>query len=283
MRVLRRSVRLLCSPRRSSLLLAALALAVGLAPATASAKETVKFRLVIEGSVGASRNFSVSGNTGFCTEEVQGSFTQATEFLRGKGVILEVSRRRVKGTFEYGVVRAKHSKAEFTVLATSTRRASGTETFKLTPLGEQLRSINPTVECQQPLPDLGTTPGCKVPTAKRYDVGLKITGNNFTVEASYDELAPPLPKPTCGETSLTKGFLRLTYEFPDFAPLGAKPLPDAKMFGRVNAIAVRLDGKAQGKPQSIGTPPLTGSATDEGSGHATVRFIRCGERGQPAC
>jgi hypothetical protein len=47
---------------------------------------------------------------------------------------------------------------------------------------------------------------------------------------------------------------------PDFAPVGAQPLPEAKMFGRVNAIAVKLKGELKGTQQPIGTPPGAAAA-----------------------
>lgn len=132
--------------------------------------------------------------------------------------------------------------------------------------------------------DLSSTPGCGTSKVDRDDVGLKIIGStSFSVEAS-ENLARPLGRGVCGETNLTEGFLKLQYEWPDFVPVAAQPLPEARMFGAARALVVKLDGEIKNPPaQVIGTPPLTGTAIDEGVTHITVRFIRCGAAHLPAC
>lgn len=269
--------------RRISVLLTMAALGAVLAPsASAAGKEHGRFRLVIEGEAHALRLFSVGGEAGLCEEALSGArFTQDTQFLRGKGVELELVRKRLGSGFEYGAKRIGHKKADWTVVATSSRDATGTESFVIKPnVSEPLKSM---VKCPETPPDLGSTPGCGTKKTGRDEVGLEITGNSFSVVPAGDVLAAPLPKPTCGESPLTQGFLKLGYEWPDYAPVTAVPFPDGKLFSRANAVAVKLEGKQEQPAQAIGTPPLTGTMQDVGTTTMTVRFIRCGERKQPAC
>ena len=190
--MIRRSVRLPSSTGGPAALLAGLALAAGLSPAAASARQTVKFRLVIEGRATATRDFTVSGAEGLCEGSVTGgNFFQAATFLRGKGVTLEVTRRKVKGVFEYGVKRAGQKGSAFTVVTTVIRSAAGTEVWKLAYAGELLAKVSPSVTCEPLAPDLSATPGCNKNKTERHEIGLKVTGNSFSVASGSEPLSAP--------------------------------------------------------------------------------------------
>jgi hypothetical protein len=272
-------------------LAAALVPVTALVPATALASSTVKFRLVIEGDVIAIRNVSIEGEAGLCKESVKAEFREYTRFLRGRGVALEVTRRKSRGVFQYGIKRVGHHAAEWTVVATSTRHAKGTYVTQLSPTGEQVHRFDPAVECSNPNVDDPATNGtdlskhgqCETPIARRADVGMKVSGPIFSVRASIRNKVSPLPKPVCGEVSRTEGLLGLEYEFPSFVPVEAELFPAAKLFGRAKAVAVKFSGSETGAPQAFGIPPLTGTGTDDGVSQITARFIRCGERKRPAC
>jgi len=266
--------------RLSASLLAALVVTTLATGAPRAAASTVKFRLVTEGIADSARIFSVHGATGLCEEAVEGRFEDQTTFLRGRGVTIEVSRHRKSGGWRYSVHRVGGRAAEFTVAAVRKRLASGSES--LTPI-----PLVPPADCPAEHHELSKTPGCGTTRITHDDIGLRIIGStSFTVAASEHGRVEPLPVPTCGETNTTKGFLDLKYEFPHFVDVAAQPLPQAMMFGRARAIAVKLEGTVSGgtaPSQPIGTPPLTGVATDTGHVDVTVRFIRCGEPHLPAC
>ncbi|HXD54350.1 MAG TPA: hypothetical protein VN618_06325 [Solirubrobacteraceae bacterium] len=255
------------------------------APAAAAAKtEKAQFKLVIEGSAIALRTFSVSGTAALCRENVSGDFTQHTEYLRGKGVVLDFVRSKAGKSYRYGIKRAG-GKPDFTVVATVYREATGTASLTPTPgLPEPLAAAAAS-SCSQAGTDLSTTPGCKVKKTQRNEVGLKVSGNTFAVVPAGEAHPKPPEKPVCGETVDTRGFLQLDYEWPAAPPTKFEPFPDAKMFNpRINAVAVELSsGEVFGESKPLGTPPLTGTEKDTAANTATVRFIRCGERKRPAC
>ena len=283
MSFIRRVFRPLSALRVRGALIAGLGLLAILSPSTAGASQTVKFRMVVEGDVIAIRTFAVAGETSLCEEQLKGEFREYTQFLRGKGVVLEFTRSKSKGLSRYGVKRLSHAQAAFTVVTTSTRQAKGNAVFELTSVGRELAKISPAVQCPNPYPDLSKTGSCGTPVKRKFDVVLKVAGSLFTIKASENNTISPLPKPLCGETSLTSGFLGLEYEFPHFVPLDFEPLPEQKMFGPANGIAVKLTGNETGSPKTLAASTLKGEETDDGVSEVVVRFIRCGERKQPAC
>ncbi len=252
--------------------------ATGAAQAAGGGPRTEKFTLVIEGVARARRHFTVNGEVGTCTEEASGTFSQGNYFLRGRGVTLEFVRKRHGSSWIYGVKRVGRRNAVFTVKVKQVREATGSAEVKaLSIKGFTL-----------PCPESGVkhdldTPGCGTTKKLDTDLGLKISGTTFTVAPGDETLAAPIPLGTCGETTLTKGFLSLLYEWPDYVPVASAPLPEAKLFSGVHALAVKLSGEDKGTPKPIGTPPLTGTATDSGETDITVRFIRCGAPHLPAC
>jgi hypothetical protein len=271
------------SGRTASLVvLLALGAAAALPAGAAARTEKAQFRLVIEGFAVAQRTFSINGDVGLCNEAASGEFKQTTDFLRGKGVVLTVVRRKVGRAYEYGVKRGR-GRPEFTVVVTSERGAEGTASLKPKPGLPEPLAAAAAAACNTST-DLAKTPGCGTKTTRRDDVGLKVKGNTFAVVPVGDPLAAPLPVHTCGETDVTKGMLSLDHEWPAIPETDFAPFPDEKMFNRaINAIKVLLSRHVNGEAKPIGTPPLTGTATDYGTTHATVRFIRCGERKRPAC
>lgn len=268
----------------SALVLLAFGVTAALPAAAVARTEKAQFKLVIEGDAFALRTFSVSGNTGLCRENVSGDFTQHTEYLRGKGVVLDFVRKKVGNSYVYGIKRAG-GQPDFTVVATLERTATGTASLTPTPgLPEPLAAAAASA-CNQAGADLSTTPGCKVKKTLRSEVGLKVSGNTFAVVPAGEENPKPPERPVCGETVDTKGFVQLEYEWPAAPPTKFAPFPDAKMFNPgINAVAVDLSsGDLAGETKPLGTPPLSGTAKDSAADTATVRFIRCGERKRPAC
>ena len=253
-------------------------------PAAAAAKtEKAQFKLVIEGDAYATRTFNVKGSVALCQESVSGTFRQDTTYLRGKGVVLDFVRKKAGSSYVYGAKRGK-GPADFTVVSTSERTATGSDTLLPSPgLPEPLKAAAQSA-CNISIPDLGTQGACKVKRTTHDDMGLKIVGNTFSVVPAGDALAAPLGKGTCGETVTTKGFVGLLHEWPTAIETDFKAFPDAKMFNpRINAVAVLLSGAKTDPPEALGTPPLTGTSEQAGGNSVTVRFIRCGERKRPAC
>ncbi len=108
-------------------LLAALCAVLALAPASSAAgARSVKVRLVIEGIADSAKSVNLNGVIGLCEEQVEGRFEDETTYLRGRGVTLELRRRRSGRAWQYTVNRVGHSSAEFTVAAVRKRAASGT-------------------------------------------------------------------------------------------------------------------------------------------------------------
>ena len=258
-------------------LLAALCAVLALAPASSAAgARSVKVRLVIEGIADSAKSVNLNGVIGLCEEQVEGRFEDETTYLRGRGVTLELRRRRSGGAWQYTVNRVGHSSAEFTVAAVRKRAASGTAELRDLP---KLPGY-----CPKQKYNLAETPGCGTRRITHNDVGLKIIGStSFTVVASEHEKPESLPKPTCGETTLTDGFLELFYEFPHFVEVGSAALPEAGLFGHAKALVVNLKGEAKERPEVIKTPTLSGVALDSGKSAITVRFIKCGAAHLPAC
>jgi hypothetical protein len=253
-------------------------LALGLVPSAASAVNHAKFDLVIEGRAVAQRTFSLTGQVSICEEDLHGQFEQVSRFLRGKGVTIEFVRKKVGGAYEYGAKRIGAASA-ITVVTTSTRTATGEQSFK--------RAMNAPLVVQCPeegTKDLSKVGECGVGKNSKDDVGLHVTGNNFSI-VQEDNLAAPgaSKKNVCGETPLDQGFIEMHYEWPDYPPVNEAPIPDAKLFSGVKAVKVLLSGKAQPVTTTVGGYPLTGTATDEGYTDITVRFIRCGAKHYPVC
>jgi len=255
-------------------------LALGLLPTSAGAFNHAKFDLVIEGDATAQRTFQLTGQASICEENLHGTFTQTTRFLRGKGVTIEFVRKKVGAGYEYGARRLSAASA-ITVVATSKRSATGEQSLK--------RAVNAPLPVQCPeegTKDISKLGECGVAKTTRDDVGLKVTGNSFAI-AEDDNLAAPggTKKNVCGETPLDAGFVDLRYEWPDYDPVEDEPIPDAKLFSGARAVKVDLVslGSPGGITTNVGTYPLTGTATDTGDTNITVRFIRCGVKHYPAC
>jgi hypothetical protein len=260
-------------------LLAALCAALALTPASIAAPaNSVKVRLVIEGQADSSKSITLNGVVSLCEEQVEGRLEDETTYLRGRGVTLEVRRHKSGGAWKYSVRRVGHSNAEFTVAAVRERKASGTEELRDLP---KLPGY-----CPKEHKNLAETPGCGSAGRRitHNDVGLKIIGSTeFTVVASAHERPESLPKPTCGETTTTDGFLELFYEFPHFPEVAPAALPEAGLFGHAKALVVTLKGEGKERAEPIKTPTLSGVAIDSGKSNVTVRFIKCGAAHLPAC
>lgn len=253
-------------------------LALALSPANAAAVNHAKFNIVIEGNASAHRHFELTGQASVCKESLHGTFNEETRFLRGRGVTIELVRKKRGAAYEYGLKRVG-VKSAITVVASSTRTATGAQEIKRAP------EVPVPVLCpEEGSKELSGLGDCGVAHASREDLGLQLEGaNSFTV-AHGDLISPGgAKKNVCGETSLDKGFIELNNEWPDYIPVAAEPIPDAKLFSGVKAVKETLLGSMKYPPSPLGEYPLTGTGTDEAFTNITVRFIRCGAKHYPAC
>jgi hypothetical protein len=252
-------------------------LALAAMPAGAGAFNHAKFDIVIEGLSTAKRTFSLTGQASICEESLHGTFEEHSKFQRGKGVTIEVVRKKKGSETEFGVKRLGGSPA-ITLVTKSWRTATGEQSLK--------RATNAPIPVQCPeegVKDLSKIGSCSVTKTTRDNVGMHVNGNLFTI-AQDDQLTPPTPTTgLCGETPLDKGFIKMFYEWPDYFPPKEEPIPEAKLFSGLKAVRVDFYGDAPPHTEKVGTYPLTGEATDEDGVIMIVRFIRCGVKHYPAC
>jgi hypothetical protein len=250
--------------------------ALGLVPTAAGAFNHAKFDIVIEGISKAKRTFSLTGQASICEENLHGTFENNAKFLRGKGVTIEVKRKKKGSETEYGIKRL--GSPAITLVTKSWRTATGEQSFK--------RALNAPLPVQCPeegVKDISKIGSCNVEKTTHDDVGMHVNGNLFTI-AQDDQITPPVAATgLCGETPLDKGFIKLFYEWPDYFPPKEEPIPEAKLFSGLKAVRVDFIGESPPHTEKVGTYPLTGEATDTDEVLMIVRFIRCGVKHYPEC
>jgi hypothetical protein len=240
-------------------------------------RQVESFKVVIEGTNTGRRHFSELGQTGLCEIHVAADFTDKTSFARGRGVTIQLERVRRGAVWQYTIKRIGFGKAEFTVVATVDREASGVAQ-KAPIKNASFAGLCPATE------ENVATAACGKPVVTRSDLGFKLRGTEFTLRPASALVSAPALKAleACGKIQLTEGVTTPEFAWPNLHELDYVPFPEEKLFSTAHAVVAILKGEQFDESKS-GTPPLLGTITDGGNAQVTVRFIRCGKRPFPAC
>jgi hypothetical protein len=230
-------------------------------------QETASFKLVVEGKATSELKSQLSGPTGPCLYEEDGTVNDTTTYLRGKGVIVQFDR--------YGgevlIHRAgRETDSSLAVTVATERTATG---------GSHASPASPALPCSVPPFELAQNKDCGQTFDEQgamflsYDapaLTLSITSTTTLTGGSPDE---------CGvdpQTGLPADFLK-AWPVPPKLEFGHLSL--ASIYGHAHALAIPLLSSdihvRQKQTRKVGSQGgIGGTLTETAFNEATVRLIR---------
>lgn len=229
--------------------------------------EKARFKVVVEGTALAAKDEDWgSTDPKQCSVDINGRLEEKTEYLRGKGVLMEFTRLGSAPGAPILIQRAgRAGDSSLAVQATIVRTASGYARR----YGSVPEACPPVTE------DLASSPECgkpEVTTTKLsllYERGmLKLHGRAIgSVDGSSE----------CGASTVRGGMDALAFSWPDGVParLNGVPLSRHAIFGKKKVLVVRMSsGQKKKGPEKVALGTLVGTVTDFGRNSATVRLVR---------
>ena len=226
-------------------------------------QEKATFDVVVEGGARATRTTDITGPTEGCITTVQGTVTDKTTYLRGKGVHLEADRYG-KEVLIHRVGRETDTSMALVVSQLRTAEGKGYAESANLPNVPCTLTTEPfeQTECGEPQ-------DYRAAASLEYDAGvMKLKISNRTVRAINQ----------CGDTEhygdAPSGF---EHAFPTPPPLVGDRLSVGQIFGHAHALKLKLvSGFAGMEPQTSkpAPPPFTGGSKEKAFNEATVRLIR---------
>lgn len=226
-------------------------------------QEKATFNVIVEGQSRSTRTGDITGPTGGCITTIQGTVTDKTTYLRGRGVHLEADRYG-KEVVIHRVGRETDTSMALVVAQLRTAEGKG-----------YAESANiPNVPCTlttEPLDqgECGTPQDYHASASLEYDAGimhLKISSK--TVKALNE----------CGDTDhFGDALSSFEQAFPSAPPLAGDRLSLAQIFGHAHALKLHfVSGFANNEVQTSAPapPPFTGGTKEKAFNEATVRLVR---------
>jgi hypothetical protein len=226
-------------------------------------QEKATFNVVVEGQSRSTRTGDITGPTGGCITTVQGTVTDKTRYLRGRGVHLEADRYG-KEVVIHRV--GRETDTSMALVAAQTRTAEGK--------GYAESANIPNVPCTlttEPLgqDECGEPQDLRIAASLEYDAGImKMKINSKSVRAINQ----------CGDTEhFGSAIASFEHAFPSPPPLVGDRLSLAQIFGHAHALKLHfVSGFANNEVQTStpAPPPFTGGTKEKAFNEATVRLIR---------
>ena len=227
-------------------------------------QEVARFNVVVEGKATSTIKSQLSGDTGTCFYEEDGTVKDVSTYLRGKGATMEFDR--------YGkevlIHRAgRESDSSLAVVVSTVRTAEGESSA--TP-------SHPPLPCMVPKEDLSTTKDCNV--AKPESTKMQLTYDKPALRLSVIHGVANQFEDECGEDSQTGLQDDFRFAWPTPPPLEFANLSMSAIFGKRKALVVKFVSSDRHLPKTQHTDYKGGSiggTTDESAfNEATVRLVR---------
>ena len=226
-------------------------------------QEKATFDVVVEGGARATRTTDITGPTGGCITTVQGTITDKSTYLRGKGVHLEADRYG-KEVLIHRVGRETDTSMALVVSQLRTAEGKGYAESANLPNVPCTLTTEPfeQTECGEPQ-------DYRAAASLEYDAGImKLKIGNKTYHAINQ----------CGGTG-HYGSAPSDFEqaFPTAPPLMGDRLSVGQIFGHAHVLKLKfVSGYAGIEPETSKSapPPFSGGSKERASNEATVRLIR---------
>lgn len=229
-------------------------------------QQTARFTVVVEGSALATKDeVRTSPDPTRCSVDIRSRLEEKTEYLRGKGVLMEFVRP-APGAPVFIQRAGRAGDASLAVRATTTRTSTGTARR----FGSVPEACPPVAE------DLAASPDCAKPDVNTTKLGLLYQGRLPKLSSPAPALST-LSSSECGATTLRGGVESLSFSWVDGvpAPLAPATLSPSAIFGSKKVLLLRMISVPKVKgPETVALDNLNGTVTEKARNRATVRLVR---------
>jgi hypothetical protein len=226
-------------------------------------QEKATFNVVVEGKSRSTRTGDITGPTGGCITTIQGTVTDKSTYLRGRGVHLEADRYG-KEVVIHRVGRETDTSMALVIAQLRTAEGKG-----------YAESANvPNVPCTLTTEALdqsecGTPQDYHAAASLEYDAGVMHLKINSKIVKALNE---------CGDTDhFGDALSSFEHAFPSAPPLVGDRLSLGQIFGHAHALKLHFVSGFAGNEVQTSTPaptPFTGGTKEKAFNEATVRLVR---------